>query len=67
MTDLPKIAWTRELALRLKKAHRQAIKEKQESFVFDGYEFVPAYAGYLLEYLSLVLKFPFDREKESKP
>jgi hypothetical protein len=35
----------------LKKAYKKALEEKQESFVYEGYELVTDYAKYLLEYL----------------
>jgi hypothetical protein len=40
---------------RFKVAHQAAVSTKADTFVFDGYEFVVGYAGYLIEYLNEIL------------
>lgn len=50
------ITWNRPMLARFKKAYNKAVEDKVETFVFDGHEFVPAYAKYLIEYLTGQLK-----------
>jgi hypothetical protein len=45
------ITWTRPMFERFKIAHKKAVDEKRESFMFDGNEFITNYAKYLIEYL----------------
>ena len=35
----------------LEKAYHKAVKDKKETFIFDGGEFLTDYAKYLIEYL----------------
>lgn len=49
--DLPQIEWTRPKLERLKKAYRSAVDDKLKIFEFEGHEFIPGYAKYLIEYL----------------
>ena len=41
---------------RLRKRYAQAVISKEETFKFEGNEYLTAYAGYLLEHLSRVFK-----------
>ena len=50
------INWTRPMFARFKIAHKKAVDEKKESFMFDGNEVVTSYAKYLIEYLGGKLK-----------
>lgn len=49
------ITWTPAMAKRLKTAYAEACKTKtkDETFMFDGHEFVLGYAKYLIEYLEM--------------
>lgn len=54
--DLPKeIEWTSESVKDFKKVYAQSQKRKasqrQDMFVWKGYQFIPGYARYLIEYL----------------
>lgn len=41
---------------RFKRAYHYAVSQKQESFTFDGNEYMTAYAMYLIEYLASELR-----------
>lgn len=43
---------TAEVYRRLQARYKQAVEANEETFVFDGYEFLTSYAKYLLEYLA---------------
>jgi hypothetical protein len=45
------ILWTKHKLKEIKKAYAKALELKQESFFFEGNEFVTEYAKYLIEYL----------------
>jgi HEPN domain-containing protein len=45
------ITWTPDKFRRLKKAYENAVKRQQDTFTFEGHEFVQGYAKYLIEYL----------------
>lgn len=45
------VAWTPEMTQRFAARYREAVSEKRLVFVFEGNEYVTAYAKYLLEYL----------------
>lgn len=45
------IHWTKPMRERLRKAHKKAIKDNKDSFIFENNEYVTRFAGYLLEYL----------------
>lgn len=49
------INWTRPKLERFKTAFEAALKQKGDTFSFDGNEFVKGYAKYLIEYLESVL------------
>jgi len=54
--DLPmKINWTHEKVSSFKEAYnlsqRRKSKNKADMFVWQGYQFIPGYAKYLLEHL----------------
>ncbi len=52
MSDEQKtILWTRPMLDRFKKVYKQAVAAKVETFMFEGNEYVPSYAGYLIEFL----------------
>ncbi len=56
MTDKPKeIDWTAEKLSSFKKAYAKALKRKasqrESMFVWEGYQFIPGYAKYLIKYL----------------
>lgn len=52
MSDKPKtITWTLPMLRRFKVAYEQAVRDKKDTFVFDGNEFVQGYAKYLIEFL----------------
>lgn len=36
---------------RLKESYQQAIKDKKDSFIFEGHELLTSYAKYMIEYL----------------
>lgn len=44
------IVITKKFLEGLKKAHAAAKFAKQDSFTYDGYEFVTTYAGYFIEF-----------------
>jgi hypothetical protein len=50
------ITWTPEMLKRFKDAYERAINGGNDSFMFDGNEFVTPYAGYLIEYLEIEFK-----------
>ena len=45
------ITWTPEMLERFKAAYAVAKIERATSFWFDGHEFIPSYARYLIMYL----------------
>lgn len=45
------INFTKEKFDEFKKVYQQAVKDKQEVFIFEGNEFLPDYAKYLIQYL----------------
>ena len=49
------IAWDRPMLERLKKALDVAVVTGKDTFMFEGNEFVVAYAKYLIEYLETKL------------
>ena len=56
MSDLPaEINWTPELAREFKisylKSQKRPAKTRAKMFMFKGYQFIPGYAKYLLEFL----------------
>lgn len=50
------IPWDRPMRERLRKAHKKAVKNKNNSFIFEDNEYLTKYAGYLLEYLDMKMK-----------
>ncbi len=48
--------WDVQKLKRFKRALATANKNNQPTFIFDGSEFVPAYAKYLIEYLDARFK-----------
>lgn len=50
------VIFTKEKRERLRIAYAKAVKDKRDTFVFDGDEVSTKYARYLLEYLDQVLK-----------
>lgn len=65
MSDYKMIEFSPKRAQRFADEHNKAIKEKKEIFMFDGNEFVTAYAHYVLEYLAMnkVIVGKFDAQK----
>jgi hypothetical protein len=61
MTNRPVIEWTPTKAQRLRGAIAVARKNGQDTFMFDGHEFVVRYAEYLLEYINM--QFAKQRKK----
>jgi hypothetical protein len=53
--ELPQVEWTRDKLKRFKKAYQRATQDGREVFEFEGHEFIPGYAKYLIEYLEGVL------------
>ena len=55
MSERKMINFTPEMAKRLKRAYQEACKTKtkDDTFWFDGNEFVLGYAKYLIEYLEM--------------
>jgi hypothetical protein len=51
-----KVFFTKEKLDDLIKAHKQAVDQKKDSFLFDGQEYLTSYAKYIIEYLKS--KFP---------
>lgn len=45
------MTWTREKLKLFKRAYMKALRNGDAIFWFDGHEFIPAYARYLIEYL----------------
>jgi len=52
--DKSTINFTPQLAKKLQKAYDLAVKQKQKTFMFEGYELVVGYVKYLLEYLKTI-------------
>ena len=52
MTDRPVINWTPAKAKRLREAITIARNNEQETFMFEGHEFLVRYAEFLAEYLA---------------
>lgn len=53
------INWDRPMLERFKKVYNKTVEEKktaQDTFMFDGHEFVVGYSKYLIEYLEDKLK-----------
>jgi len=50
------IEWTPEKLANLRKVYDYNVKHGKESFVFEGNEYLVAYAKYLIEYLQT--RFP---------
>ena len=48
---MKQLSWTKEAFLKFKKAYELALNQKNESFFFEGNEFLVSYAKYLIEYL----------------
>ena len=65
MAESKMIEFTPKRANRFADEHNKAVKENKESFIFDGNEFVTAYAHYVLEYLTMnkVITGKFDNKK----
>ena len=62
------IHWTRGMLASFKKAHGVALREHVPVFTFEGHEFAPAYAGYLIEYLeSVALRLPSGTKLQPEP
>jgi hypothetical protein len=51
MTQDNTVNWDRPKLERFKKEYEKAVKENVATFKFDGKEFVPGFAKYLIEYL----------------
>ena len=51
--DMPVIQWTQSRVAKFKQAYQQAVTNQVETFLFEGNQFVTAYAKYLLEYLAI--------------
>lgn len=49
--DQGSILWTIGRLERFKLAYNNAVKNNDEQFKFDGYDFLTGYAKYLIEYL----------------
>jgi hypothetical protein len=49
------VTYTAEKVARLKRAYVAARKAKQDSFTFEGHEYLTSYAHYLLEFLETKL------------
>lgn len=47
----PVISWTKPKAALFEKAYKQTLAAGRTVFTFEGCEFVPAYAKYVIEYL----------------
>lgn len=45
------INFTKNKLIQFKKEYQKAIENKNESFIFNGNEFLVSYAKYLIEYL----------------
>ena len=45
------INWNRARLSRFREAYKAALDSKQETFVFEGHDFVIGYAKYLIEFL----------------
>lgn len=52
MSDI--IKWTPEMLVRFKRAYAKALKGDIGAFEFEGHNFLPEYAKYLIEYLDSV-------------
>jgi len=60
VTTRPKIEFTREKALALKKRYQQAVAKGEEQFAFEGHDLLTTYARYLVQYVAG--RFGFDPE-----
>ncbi len=49
------IHWTWAMLQMFKRSHKVALDGNREQFVFEGREFMTAYAKYLIEYLETAL------------
>lgn len=47
------VNWTPEKLERFRKAHKEAVQTEQDQFTFDGNDFIPEYAKFLIEYLDM--------------
>lgn len=47
------INFTKGTFSRFKKEYKKAVEEKKDTFIFDGNEFLVAYAKYVIEYLEM--------------
>lgn len=45
------IQWNKPMLERFRKEYQRAVENNQEVFTFDGNEFLPDYAKYLIQYL----------------
>ena len=48
------ISWTKETLEKFQTAWKEADKAEQESFTFEGNEYLVSYGRYLIEYLEYV-------------
>lgn len=55
-SEMKTISWDKPMLARFETAYAEAVKHKVEVFTFEGNEFVPGYAKYLIEYLKGSLK-----------
>jgi hypothetical protein len=55
--------WTPEMLRRFKIAYAKALEESVETFPFQGHDFVPGYAKFLIEYLEMVMKGERDEKR----
>lgn len=50
------VTWSKEMLERFKIAYEKARTDRVKSFSFDGKDFLPEYAKYLIQYLEARLK-----------
>lgn len=50
------ISWDVDKLKRFKRAYARALEDKLEVFAFEGHDFVPGYAKYLIEYLEDMMR-----------
>lgn len=53
MENRPVITWTEPMRERLRKRYKQAERDYESAFEFDGHQYLTHYAKYLLEYLDM--------------
>jgi hypothetical protein len=61
VADNNTVAFTVESLGEFKKAYNKAVSDGVETFWFEGNEYVPGYAKYLIEYLEQQFYSPLDR------